>query len=94
MTELRLNPLGERIMVAASGCALVGAVAALDDTLRGRLVGLFTGEAPAEITMAGVRLQRIVRTATEAARYHGVEDTSLVFFAIAALVLVVLMLRT
>jgi len=94
MTELRLNRFAERILVVGSGCALVGTVAALNDSVRGRLVSVLTGDALTELTMAGARLQRVVRTITEAVGYHGTEHASLALFALAALVLLVLMLRT
>ena len=81
-------------MVVGSGCTLVGAIAALDERVRGRLASMLTGDALTELTMAGPRLQRLVRTTAEAAGYHGAEHAPLVLFALVALVLVGLMLRT
>jgi len=94
VTKFSVNRFTERIMVAGSGCALVGAVAALDDRVRGRLVGVLTGDASTELAMAGARLQRVARTITESAGYQGTEHASLALFAIGAVVLLVLMLRT
>jgi hypothetical protein len=86
--------LVERVMVTGSGFALVGTIAAFDDTVRGRLVGVFTGQALSELSGANAQVQRVVRIVTEAVGYSGTEDASLLYFAVAAVVLLGCMLRT
>src|SRR5688572_23065141 len=86
MSELRVQGFGERIMIGVSGCVLVGGIVAFDDTLRERMGGVFQGNAIQEITTAGLSLQRVIRTTTEAAGYHGGQDPMLVIFTVAAIV--------
>jgi hypothetical protein len=94
MAEVRIDRVVERIMVTGSGCALLATLAAFDDTVRGRLFGVFTGSAPSELSMAGAQLQRVMRMASESIGYSGTEHATLVYFAVAAVVLFGLMLRT
>lgn len=94
MTELRLNRFGERVMIAGSGCAVLGGVVAFDETVRGRLDGMLHGNAFSELTTAGQSLHRVIRTTSEAAGYHGTQDTPLLIFTVAAVVLLGLMLKT
>ena len=93
MTESKLANTAERVMIAGSGCVLIAGVAAMDETVRRRVLGVFTGEAVSELSLAGSNVHRLVRTATEALGY-GTEGASLFYFAIAAVVILVLMLRT
>ena len=94
MTEPKqLANMAERVMVGGSGCALIAGVAAMDETVRRRVLGVFTGDAASELSLAGSNVHRLVRTATEALGY-GSEGASLFYFAIAAVVILVLMLRT
>jgi hypothetical protein len=94
MAELRIDRFVERVMVTGSGGALIAAVAAFDDTVRNRIAGVFRGEGLSQVTVVGAQMQRYVRTATEAAGFTGTEEPTLVYFAIAAVVLFVAMLRT
>jgi uncharacterized membrane protein len=91
MTELSLNRLTERAVSAGTGCVLVGAVAVMDDSVRQRLTGLFTGSAPAELAFANAYMQRGLRMATEMIGFQG-DHVSPGMFLIAAAVFVVLML--
>lgn len=84
----------ERAMVAGSGIVLLAGTAALDDTIRGRLAGLFSGNAGSEVGVASAYLQRLTGSLIETMRYHGAEDTTLVVFAVGAVVLLVLMVKT
>jgi hypothetical protein len=93
MTDSTMANVAERVMVAGCGCVLVAGVAALDETVRRRVVGMFTGEALSELSFAGTSLHRLVRTATESLGY-GSEGASLLYFAIAAVVILGLMLRS
>ena len=85
--------MAERIMVAGSGCILVAGVAVVDETIRQRLTGALTGEALSELSVLSSGLHRFVRMGSEALGY-GNEGALLFYFAIAAIVLLVLMLRT
>jgi hypothetical protein len=89
-----VNRFAERIVVTGSGFAVVGTVAAFDDTVRGRLTGLFSGQASSELLIASAQVQRVTRIVTESVGYTGNEDASLVYFVVAAVVLLVCMLRT
>ena len=94
MAELRIDRVVERVMVTGSGCALVGAVAAFDDSLRNRIAAVFTGQGLSELSVVGAQLHRHVRLATETVGFTGTEEPTMVYFAIAAVVLFVAMLRT
>ena len=94
MAELGLNRLAERVMVMGSGGVLVGGVAVLDDTVRGRLIGIVSGDLLTELSMAGMPLHRAVRTVTEMVGYQTTQNGTLTVFAVAALVLFVLTFRT
>ena len=80
-------------MIAGTGAILVAGVAAVDETVRRRLVGVFTGEAVSELSVLSSTLHRFVRLGSEALGY-GNDGATLFYFAIAAIVLLVLMLRT
>ena len=94
MAESTVNRFGERMMIGGSGCVLLAGIVALDDTVRERVGGMFQGNAVQELTTAGLSLQRIFRTTSEAVGYHGTQDATLVIFSVAAVVLLGLMLRT
>lgn len=94
MAELRFDRFVERVMVTGTGCALVAAVAAFDQTVRNRITGLFNGQALSEASIMGAQVQRAMRTASETVGFTGTEDPTMVYFAIAAVVLLVAMLRT
>ena len=94
MTELKMDRATDRAMVAGSGFALVAGIVALDEQVRARVAGLFNGSTSSELGMAGAYLKRMMYTAAETAGYHTREDTTLVFFAIGALVLFVAMVRS
>ena len=81
-------------MVMGSGGVLVGGVAVLDDTVRGRLIGIVSGDLLTELSMAGMPLHRAVRTVTEMVGYQTTQNGTLTVFAVAALVLFVLTFRT
>jgi hypothetical protein len=94
MAELRIDRVLERVMVTGTGCALIAAVAALDETVRNRIAGVFQGQGLSELTFLSGQLQRLMRTAGETVGYTGTEEPTMVYFAIAAVVLLVAMLRT
>ena len=94
MTNLNINRVTERIIVAGSGFLLIGAIAAIDEDVRGRLVNFATSGGSTELSVAGASLRRLVSHVTEAVGSHGAEHSLLVVFAIAALILLMLMPRT
>jgi hypothetical protein len=83
----------ERAMVTGSGCALVAAIAAFDETVRIRITGVFRGQAMTELSLAGAQAQRYMRTAMESVGYTGTEEPTMVYFTVAAVMLLVAMLR-
>jgi hypothetical protein len=93
MAELRINKTGERVMVASSTFAVLGAVVIFSETLRGRVAGVLSGNAPRELAMVSAQAQRAMRVATEMVGFEGADHVSIGIFGIAAIVLVVLMLR-
>ena len=94
MAELRIDRFTERVMVTGSGCALVAAIAVFDDTLRGRIASVMSGGGFSQLSIVGAQLTRHVRSAQEAVGFTGTEEPTMVYFAIAAVVLFVAMLRT
>jgi len=94
MAELRIDRFTERMMVTGSGCALVAVIAAFDDTVRSRIAGVFRGDGLSQLSIVGAQFTRQVRSAQEAVGFTGTEEPTMVYFAIAAVVLFVAMLRT
>ena len=94
VAELHHGRFAERVIVAGSACALVAAIAAIDERVRGHITSVLTGGPSADIAMAGARVQRLARLVTETVGYQGSENASLVFLVLAAVALLVLMLRT
>ena len=75
--------------------AVIVGLAAMDDRVRDQLAHLFSGrEASGEIVTAGAYLQTFVTVVIQAVRDQSIEHAPLVIFALAALVLVLFMLRT
>jgi len=74
----------ERGMTTASGGLLLGVVAAADEHVRGRLLGLVSGGVTSEVAAVSTQLRRAARFA--AASGSG-EEMALVLFVVAAVVL-------
>jgi hypothetical protein len=94
MTGFSIERLFERVVVAASGCALIGAAAVLDDRVRDRATGVFAGSALSELTAGRHQVERALQYAASTIGYQSSEHGMLMFFAVAAAVLFVVMLRT
>jgi len=94
MAELRIDRFTERVMVAGSGCVLALVIATFDDTIRGRIAGVFSGNGLSQLSVMSAQFTRHVRSAQEAVGFTGTEEPTMVYFAIAAVVLFVAMLRT
>lgn len=92
MSELTINRIFERMMVAGTGCVLVTIVAAFDESTRGHISGVLTGQAVTELSGLGARLQHAIQTVSQAVGVQNM-DSTMVMFAVAALVLLVFMLN-
>ena len=94
MTGFSIERLFERVLVAAGGCALIGAAAVLDDRVRDRATGVFAGSAMSELAMGRQHVERALQYAADTVGYQSSEHGTLMFFVVAAGVLFVVMLRT
>lgn len=93
MTELSLNRLTERAVTAGVGCLLVGVVSVVDETVRQRVLGVFTGGASSEFSLANAHVQRAVTMATDLIGFQS-DHVSPGMFLIAALVFLVFMITS
>ena len=94
MTGFSIQRLSERLMVAASAFALLGAAAVLDDRVRDRATGVFAGTAMSELSLARDYAARALQQATSTVGYQSSEHGTLVLFVVAASILFLVMLRT
>ena len=94
MTGFSIERLFERLMVAASAFALLGAAAVLNDRVRDRATGMFAGTAMSELSAAREQVARALQQAADTVGYQSSEHGTLVFFVVAASVLFLLVLRT
>jgi hypothetical protein len=70
-------------------------LAAIDERVRGQIVSLLRGGAPsAELASVGEQVEGLAVTVMQALRHQSIEHAPLVIFALAAMVLVLFMLRT
>ena len=75
--------------------ALAIGLAAIDDRVGTELARLIEGRGPSdEIVRVGATVERAVMTFAESIGYHSIEMAPLTIFGLAALVLVLFMLRT
>jgi hypothetical protein len=82
-------------VAAGSFCTLLLGLAAIDDRVRDRIaLALGSGGPTREITTVGSHLNEIASIAFQALRDQSIEHAPLVIFALAALVLVLLLTRT
>jgi hypothetical protein len=80
--------------VASVGAVVVG-LAVLDERVRDQIAALASGRRPSgELAGAGRHLQDLALTAFDALGDQSVSHTSLAVFAVGALVLLVLMIRS
>lgn len=83
------------ITTGAGLCAIVVGLAVIDERVRHEVAAFATGRAnSAEIAGFGTRAQELGLLAIQAVRDQSIEHAPLTLFALAALVLFVLMLRT
>ncbi len=87
--------LSGAVTATVSITSLVIGLAAIDGRVREQLAWLMSGRGPSnEMVSAGSRLQGFLAVIAEAVRDQSMEHAALVIFALAALVLVLFMLRT
>jgi hypothetical protein len=83
------------ITTGAGACAILVGLAIIDDRVRAEIAGLASGRAGAgELQSAGLRIRELGLVVLYAVRDQSIEHAPLTLFALAALVLFVLMLRT
>jgi hypothetical protein len=85
--------LTEKLMSAASGCAIVAGMAAFNDDVREYVAGLFNGDALNHLSLArtGTLTASVV---PDAVALYAADHMPLVFFGLGAVVLLGLMMRT
>jgi len=81
------------VLSVGSLSALVAAMAAIDETFRGQLMGILSGEPSNQLALAGVGLQRATKMIMDTVGDYRAVQTPLVFFVVAAVALFLLMLR-
>jgi hypothetical protein len=94
MTGFSVDRLLERAMVGGSALVLLGAVAVVDDRVRGRAGEVFAGNALSELSTAREHVERALQQATDTVGYQSGEHSALVLFVVAASILFFVMLRT
>jgi hypothetical protein len=92
MSDLAINRIFEKMMVAGSGCVLVAIVAMFDENARGHISGVLTGQGAIELSGFGARLQHAIHTASQTVGIENM-DSTMGMFAVAAVVLLVFMLN-
>jgi hypothetical protein len=87
--------------ILSAGCigTIVAAMAAIDETIRGSLVGLFQGGLPNaaflnDLSIPMLRAQHVVRMFSNSVGLSGGNDVVLMGFGLGTIVLFVLMLRS
>jgi hypothetical protein len=89
------RPISGGVTAIGGVCALVIGLAAIDGRVREQLMQLASGRAPSgELVTAGERVQDLVLTMLQVVRDQSIEHAALTIFALGALVLVLVMLRT
>ena len=85
--------LSYRLTVAGGLCALIAGMAAIDSDVHRELARVMSGQASPQIVSIGWRLREFATVAAHAMKAQGMENSVLVIFGLAAIVLVVFMLR-
>ena len=95
MPEVIRRPFAGVLTSAAGLFALLIGLAAIDERVRDQVARAFTTRGPAdEITTFGSRLGDMALISVQAVRDQSLEHAPLVIFAVAAVILLVLMTRT
>lgn len=94
MPEVIRRPFSGALTTAGGLFALLIGLAAIDDRVRDQIGRAFTSRGPTdEITTVGARLNDMALIAAQAVRDQSIEHAPLVIFALAAVILVLLMTR-
>jgi hypothetical protein len=93
MAILNRHRITEGVLSVGSIGVLVAAMAAIDETFRGQLLGMLNGESSTQLALAGVGLQRATRMVMETVGDYRAVHSPLMFFVLAAGALFLLMLR-
>jgi hypothetical protein len=89
------RPFTGALPAAGGVAALIAGLAAIDERVRDQIVMLVRGGGPSrEIVTVGNRFQELVMILVQAVRDQSIEHAPLVIFALAAMILVLFMLRT
>ena len=93
MAVLRSLRFTDALLGVGSLGTLVAAMAAIDETVRGQLVSALSGDFSNNLTLAGASLQRTAHMVMETVGTDTAGQSPLVFFVLAAIALLLLMLR-
>ena len=93
MAILRRQQFTQGVLSVGSMGVLIAAMAAIDETFRGRLLGILNGESSNQLALAGVSLQRVAHAVMETVGDYRAAHSPLMFFVLAAVALFLLMLR-
>jgi hypothetical protein len=83
----------ERAVTAGSGCVLLGGVAVMSEDVRRSLTNVLVGDTATELASVTAPIHRLVNLATDTVGYQASEHGLMTFFAVAALGLLIFMLR-
>ena len=90
----RRRPVAGGLLAVSGLLALVAGLAAIDSRVREELTRLAAGGLPSEVATASLRGQELLAIVMQAVKDQSAEHAPLVIFSIAAMVLVVFMLRS
>jgi hypothetical protein len=94
-TSMRRSSFSGPLTAVGGVSVLILGLAAIDERVRGQIVTLFNGGGPTgELASVGRQAERLASTVLQAVQYQSIEHAPLVIFALAAMVLVLFMLRT
>jgi hypothetical protein len=86
--------LKEKLMSAASACAVVAGMAAFNDDVREYVAGLFDGDALNHLSLARSSTLLTASVVPDTVAFYAADHMPLVFFGLGAVVLLGLMMRT
>lgn len=81
-------------MVGLSGCALLGGIAIVNDSMRSRFTGVLHGTASSELSSGLAMAQRVGGDVMRQIGYASNEHSMMFFFGVSAVVLFFFTLRT
>ena len=93
MAILSRHRFTDGLLSLASIATLVGAMAAIDESVRRQLADALSGGVSNGLALAGANLQRTAHMAVGTVGDYGAANTPMVFFVLVAVALFALMLR-